>query len=79
MELNAISFSDVLFNDKIGKQNVAEDDQPTVEEYYRLLANLLLIMSRGYSRSEIRKLMSNMIIAKQLTSMKPLILEDNIF
>jgi hypothetical protein len=45
---NAIKFDRLVLNDKLGSGSEAEDDQPMVEDYYRLMSQFLLLLSNDF-------------------------------
>jgi len=46
---NAIKFEELVLNNKLGGPSESEDDQPLVEDYYRLMGQFLLILSDEFS------------------------------
>lgn len=47
LELRVIKFNDIILHDKIGRGiKMEEEEKPMVEDYYRLIAKFLFILSK---------------------------------
>ena len=83
IDIGALKLDSISLNDKVTKAgyNPDEDeDASTVEEYYRLVAQLLAIQANKKSPNELKVfIMTQSRIGDQLNKMKPYILEDNLF
>lgn len=45
---SALKFDRLTLNDKLGAATESEDDQPMVEDYYKLMGQFLLLMSEEF-------------------------------
>lgn len=78
LDLKIIGFNEISLNEMLGKdQKLADEDKPIVEDYYRLIANLLLILSKkeDSSPNKLKKMFDYSPLFKQFKEMKSMIIE----
>lgn len=75
---NAVKFDKLILNDKLGG-SPDDDDQPIVEDYYKLMAQFLQLISSDFKGPDPLLTFFKSCFDNQFKQMKPLILEEGIF
>jgi hypothetical protein len=76
---NALKFDKLVLHDKLGSSAESEDDQPMVEDYYRVMGQFLLLLSDDFKGPDALRTYFQQCFDQQFKIMKPLILEDGLF
>jgi len=82
-ELGALKIDTLCLNDKIARGDYKpenDEDAPMVEDYYRLVARLLLLKANKQSPNELKRFfIEDTQLSRHFSKMKGLILEDDFF
>lgn len=76
---NALKFDRLVLNEKLGAATESEDDQPMVEDYYKVMGQFLLLLSDDFKGPDPMRIFFQSCFDNQFKLMKPLILEEGIF